>query len=710
MKQVISILVLALNVASVRLRRDRPPAEWPWQPAAPHALLHGEPIVDSHEALSTWGSHTTTTPTPLMPASHARAPNATRANASRALNATLGMVGMATIEEPKLPEPPTELLEEVPDYPQPVEQGSVVWGELLRQAETAVAAINAKRAFGNLSAVHGFEARYGWAVADAHAAFKICAHAVVDGEPTFLTVTTAEGDDGVLVQSVTPAEALLGARTLAELSHGLPAGETLEEPADDAAEFPCNAEAAERMAQRASRRGPQTAFGRPVLGLVESRSALPGRSKRLARSLLRADNLPAAYNSRAAHPECAFPVLDQGSCGSCYAFAAAAMAGERLCIATGEMADPLSQQELVSCGSSGQAEYATPWCMKDSTGDGEMRKFTNGCNGATSFNALMYLHLFGLPTRACVPYVSGGGGKGVDHFETGSGGRVPRCSALEAKECRVERAAHRMSVPIPCPPGDIECIKAAIHSGGPVLASFTVTEEFRDNYPKGDPGYVYMGGTCDRPETPVGGHAVVLFGWGTSGNGTEYWLARNSWGTDWGSEGIFKIKHGAQGIEEKVLFASADTEEISHLHGECVQVHAAGGQCVLVNLCASQVRSVDVQFYGSERNCGSWSKTYEEFHPSQVEVIEGLYCSVVRDEYVRDVPDEKFYLDRTSDYPSYGCVLQNNYAGAGTAFVCCGKTCMSSRKGSLAVFPSYACSQIACEESGGSLYERVDDK
>ena len=26
----------------------------------------------------------------------------------------------------------------------------------------------------------------------------------------------------------------------------------------------------------------------------------------------------------------------------------------------------------------------------------------------------------------------------------------------------------------------------------------------------------------------------------------------------------------------------------------------------------------------------------------------------MRDEYVRDVPDEKFYIDKTSDYPSHG--------------------------------------------------------
>ena len=35
----------------------------------------------------------------------------------------------------------------------------------------------------------------------------------------------------------------------------------------------------------------------------------------------------------------------------------------------------------------------------------------------------------------------------------------------------------------------------------------------------------------------------------------RYWLARNSWGTEWGAGGIFKIKHGAQGIEEQVAEA-----------------------------------------------------------------------------------------------------------------------------------------------------------
>jgi cathepsin B len=49
----------------------------------------------------------------------------------------------------------------------------------------------------------------------------------------------------------------------------------------------------------------------------------------------------------------------------------------------------------------------------------------------------------------------------------------------------------------------------------------------------------------------AGGHAVRVIGWGTD-NGTPYWLVANSWGTDWGMSGWFKILRGADecGIEE----------------------------------------------------------------------------------------------------------------------------------------------------------------
>jgi len=43
---------------------------------------------------------------------------------------------------------------------------------------------------------------------------------------------------------------------------------------------------------------------------------------------------------------------------------------------------------------------------------------------------------------------------------------------------------------------------------------------------------------------PEGGHAVKIVGWGTE-SGTDYWLVANSWNTNWGDEGLFKIKRGS---------------------------------------------------------------------------------------------------------------------------------------------------------------------
>ena len=35
----------------------------------------------------------------------------------------------------------------------------------------------------------------------------------------------------------------------------------------------------------------------------------------------------------------------------------------------------------------------------------------------------------------------------------------------------------------------------------------------------------------------LGGHAIKILGWGEE-NGTPYWLAANSWNSDWGDKGM----------------------------------------------------------------------------------------------------------------------------------------------------------------------------
>ncbi len=71
-------------------------------------------------------------------------------------------------------------------------------------------------------------------------------------------------------------------------------------------------------------------------------------------------------------------------------------------------------------------------------------------------------------------------------------------------------------------PRDVATIKAAIYDLGPIVLS---TPWYRSWFRP-------AAGVLPRPDTQVGGHAIVAYGWDARGL-----RLRNSWGTDWGVAG-----------------------------------------------------------------------------------------------------------------------------------------------------------------------------
>ena len=94
-------------------------------------------------------------------------------------------------------------------------------------------------------------------------------------------------------------------------------------------------------------------------------------------------------------------------------------------------------------------------------------------------------------------------------------------------------------------PLTVEKMKEALASG-PLVAALDVFSDF----------FSYTGGiyryTSGKNE---GGHLIEVVGYGSQ-NGEDYWICKNSWGSQWGENGFFRIAAGVEkehGIEQIAL-------------------------------------------------------------------------------------------------------------------------------------------------------------
>lgn len=275
---------------------------------------------------------------------------------------------------------------------------------------------------------------------------------------------------------------------------------------------------------------------------------------------------------------------DQKKCGSCWAFASVAALSDRINIICNKriINNMLSPEVLISCNnildliSSPEAiQYPKGYDVLIS----ELNKIPEqyGCHGNSLISACLFLHVWGTFRSECAPYELIFEKSGYDHFNFGYRSvnqfRIKNetnvCSkyygnlglALNTTNCqnRIIDDNHIYFEPaqlyrsfITYQIGDFteRDIMMDLLEWGTVATYFTVYSDFYDYDVQKDGVYIHN----EENNIYEGSHAVCIVGWGTYKN-IPFWWIKNSWGTQYGLNGYFRILRGKNHckIEENVI-------------------------------------------------------------------------------------------------------------------------------------------------------------
>jgi len=275
-----------------------------------------------------------------------------------------------------------------------------------------------------------------------------------------------------------------------------------------------------------------------LMGVLRgSKQALPPPAPRVPNQQFLDDPLPAEFDSRTAWPACPSigEIRDQGSCGSCWAFGAVEVMTDRSCIhSPSSTTFHYSAEDLLTC----------------------CRQCGSGCNGGMPGAAFLYWKHGGIVSGGRYNSSSGCQDYKISPCEHHVPGPRPTCGGEEGNTPKCERSCaegygksyhddlHEAEKVYSLGNDEMQIMWDIMHNG-PVEAAFTVYADFL-HYKKGV--YRHTHGQV------MGGHAIRVLGWGEE-NGKKYWLCGNSWNTDWGLGGFFKILRGVDhcGIESEMV-------------------------------------------------------------------------------------------------------------------------------------------------------------